>query len=1032
MIQILFISRSTTDAEKILLLFHSSGMDVSLNRVESAPEAAGFVSSSQPDVILVDAQLSQEDVFSVLATLKDSRKQIPIVVISDPVGEEMAVSFLLSGAKNFLLKDHLESLPSLVKKELELSKERLENIENNPVIRTYLNQSQDMVYFKDLQGHFTQISQSLAETLGLENPDQAIGKSDVDFFAPEFAAKTRQDEENILRSGMPIISMDEKVTWADGHISWNNTTKFPYYDATGRMIGTYGLSRDVTLQVKAARQLEESSLFFQAILNAYPAAICVMDHNGIILLTNQYQGIDSIDNPLIPTDGQLGMNYLEICDSLDPERFPDAGIIKAKLSRIVDHKISHFLIEYPISSSSGGKRWYNARISEFRWKDQNMIVISHSDITQLKINKEQTDLQSAALASLINSVVMIDPSRTIEWANDAFHRLFEYSLDEVVGKPIEILLSKNHTPELYDQVWYQIKDGKSWRGEFPGWSKSGKEIIVDLKITPLKNIEGKITHYIANIQDILDQKSAERALQRERERYQRLFESIPVGVFLSNREGRILLANPAYIQMTGYQTMSDLEKLNIARDIYLYPQERDEFVRRMEADGYVKGFETHYRRKDGSTISVRTSGKKILPEGASEPAYEGIAEDVTEFRKSQMQLMRLVAAVQNATDAMLITDLSGKINYVNPAFEKLFGKDQPPILGLQVDQVITLKDGSRLWDRFLQYSNTENVWRSELSTLLPDQTEKIMDVTISASIGLDSELSNVVFILRDITQERMMEIERHQSRKLEAIGQLAAGIAHEINTPTQFIGNNLRFLENSFTSMSRLLQMYDTTISEVLVGNNKNGGQALEQYKEEIDIGFLMSEIPSAIEGSLSGVERVTKIVNAMKEFSHPGPHDKVMTNINHAIENTIIVSRNEWKYVADLVTQFDPDLPNIPCLVDEFNEVMLNLIKNSADAIQETREKGVLVMGKIEISTFRENGWLVIQVSDNGSGIPVAIQDKVFNYFFTTKEVGKGTGQGLAMAYDVIVNKHSGKIFFDTVEGEGTTFTIKLPVSPV
>lgn len=300
-------------------------------------------------------------------------------------------------------------------------------------------------------------------------------------------------------------------------------------------------------------------------------------------------------------------------------------------------------------------------------------------------------------------------------------------------------------------------------------------------------------------------------------------------------------------------------------------------------------------------------------------------------------------------------------------------------------------------------------------------------------IYLHPELTGVGlwFVIRDITEERILEIQRHQSQKLEAIGQLAAGIAHEINTPTQFIGNNLYFLANGFKDFTNLLQKYKQSIELLLSGERTQAEEIIEECKSEYDLDFLLQEIPLSIDGSLSGIDRVTRIVNAMKEFSHPGTHEKVITNINHSIDNTIIVTRNEWKYVADLTTDLDPSLPDIPCLVDEFNQVILNLIKNAAEAIREAKDAGKLPeMGKIEISTSCDGDWVTIQVSDNGPGIPASIRDRVFDPFFTTKEVGKGTGQGLSISYDVIVNKHGGKITFESSEEKGTIFTIKLPVA--
>jgi len=193
-------------------------------------------------------------------------------------------------------------------------------------------------------------------------------------------------------------------------------------------------------------------------------------------------------------------------------------------------------------------------------------------------------------------------------------------------------------------------------------------------------------------------------------------------------------------------------------------------------------------------------------------------------------------------------------------------------------------------------------------------------------------------------------------------------------------------------------------------------------------LAYLQEEIPQAIDQSLEGLERIAKIVRSMKEFSHPGMDEKTPIDINQAIETTINVSRNEWKYHADIETDLDPGLPNVSCLPGEINQVLLNLIVNAAHAIVnvvgESGDKGL-----IRISTRLDGAWAEIRVSDTGTGIPEEIKQRIFDPFFTTKMVGKGTGQGLAIAYSVVVDKHGGVIDLESEEGKGTTFIISLPL---
>jgi signal transduction histidine kinase len=272
-------------------------------------------------------------------------------------------------------------------------------------------------------------------------------------------------------------------------------------------------------------------------------------------------------------------------------------------------------------------------------------------------------------------------------------------------------------------------------------------------------------------------------------------------------------------------------------------------------------------------------------------------------------------------------------------------------------------------------------------------------------------------------------VQLRQAHKLESVGQLAAGIAHEINTPTQYIGDNVRFLKDAFQDLKNLLAEYDrilaaakaSTLSDEMVGE-------LAVAVERADASFLLEEIPKAIEQTLEGISRVSSLVSAMKEFSHPGTKEKIAVDLNHAIENTITVARNEWKYVANLETEFDASLPLISCQPGEFNQVILNLIVNAAHAIADVVGKGGAEKGKIKIQTRDCPEWVEIRIQDTGSGIPEKVRARIFDPFFTTKEIGKGTGQGLAIARSVVVDKHGGNIHFETEEGKGTTFIIRLP----
>lgn len=289
--------------------------------------------------------------------------------------------------------------------------------------------------------------------------------------------------------------------------------------------------------------------------------------------------------------------------------------------------------------------------------------------------------------------------------------------------------------------------------------------------------------------------------------------------------------------------------------------------------------------------------------------------------------------------------------------------------------------------------------------------------------------AGILVVGADITDRLTLEHQLLQAQKLESVGQLAAGIAHEINTPTQYIGDNVRFLKEAFHDLEGVRASYERLLAAAQ--NNAVSGETVQEVMDRLqhaDANYLFEEIPKAIDQSLEGVTRVAKIVGAMKEFSHPGTKDKTQLDLNHAIECTLTVARNEWKYVAELETEFDPSLPRIACQPGEFNQVILNLIVNAAHAIADVVGKDGSKKGTIKVQTRNCKDWAEIRIHDTGTGIPDSVRARVFDPFFTTKEIGKGTGQGLAIARSVVVDKHRGTIHFETAEGRGTTFVIRLP----
>jgi signal transduction histidine kinase len=283
-------------------------------------------------------------------------------------------------------------------------------------------------------------------------------------------------------------------------------------------------------------------------------------------------------------------------------------------------------------------------------------------------------------------------------------------------------------------------------------------------------------------------------------------------------------------------------------------------------------------------------------------------------------------------------------------------------------------------------------------------------------------------LMLDVTENRRLERELTAAQKLESVGRLASGVAHEINTPVQFVADNVEFVATSMANLAAVIQAYrDLLVAVRSAADAAPAAAAAERAESDQDVPYILANIPPALAGAKEGLGRIATIVRSMKEFAHPDQATKSAVDLNRAVEGTLAIACNEYKYVAALDTDFQ-QLPPVHCHLGEINQVILNLLVNAAHAIGDV-VKQTGEMGKLTVRTRAFDTEVEISIGDTGTGIPQAAQEKIFEPFFTTKEVGRGTGQGLAIARSVVVNKHGGSLRFETEMGKGTTFFVRLPI---
>ncbi len=526
---------------------------------------------------------------------------------------------------------------------------------------------------------------------------------------------------------------------------------------------------------------------------------------------------------------------------------------------------------------------------------------------------------------------------------------------------------------------------------------------------------------------------AETELAHERDLLRILLDNVPDYIFFKDAEGKFIRVNKAQARLLGIE--DEKEAPGRSEADFLDP----EYARQARQD------EQEVVRTGSTLVSkverVNAAGLARWVTSTKVPVKDDqgrvcgvvcVSRDITDWKeaveslqKSEESFRLLFKAIPHAAwvyDAETLEFLE-----VNEAALRHYGYSveefrRLPILSLHApEEQARLREALRAPDPAPRLSGA---WKHQT------RSGQMLDVEVGAQVFLFRGRRAVMAVVQDVTQRKRLEAELHQAQRLESVGQLAAGIAHEINTPIQYVGDNVRFLRDAFEGERAVLAQYEALRQAAAAGAVDTAllGQ-LARALADADIEYLSEEVPRAIAQSLDGVERVASIVRAMKEFAHPGHKDKAAADLNKALSNALIVARNEFKYVADAETDFGP-LPPVVCHIAEINQVFLNLLVNAAHAIAEV-VKGTPARGKITVRTWQNGDQAMIAISDTGCGIPPAIRDKVFDPFFTTKPVGRGTGQGLAIARSIVVEKHGGTLTFAPNGSQGTTFLISLPVQP-
>jgi signal transduction histidine kinase/HAMP domain-containing protein len=439
----------------------------------------------------------------------------------------------------------------------------------------------------------------------------------------------------------------------------------------------------------------------------------------------------------------------------------------------------------------------------------------------------------------------------------------------------------------------------------------------------------------------------------------------------------------------------------------------------------------------------------------STTSIDNLNKENTDRKKAEEELLQLLslhdATLEATADGILVVNLNGNVVAYNQKFLQLWRIPE---------NLAAARDDGKLLAHVLDQLTSPDEYLAETKRLYAHPEESSFDLVefndgrvferSSQPQRIGEKIIGRVWSFRDITDRRNAEqatadaytqlkavnkelisaqSQLIQSEKLSSIGQLAAGVAHEINNPVGFVFSNFETLENYGVVFLRLISAYDELAREIQQSAHADWaakGEAIAKVRNDLKIDFIIDDIHSLFEDSREGLDRITKIIQSLRDFSRVDQvADICEYDLNDGIRDTLVIARNEIKYDCEIKTEFS-EIPPVPCNPGQINQVILNILVNAAQAI---KSQNRCESGNICIKTAKSDQYVICRIIDDGPGIPPEIITKVFDPFFTTKPVGKGTGLGLSISRDIIVNKHKGELLVDSTIGKGTTLTIKLPL---
>ena len=866
--------------------------------------------------------------------------------------------------------------------------------ENEEKYRSVVMNIPDVVWTMDSDGHIVFVTPNIQKLSGFTAEEVYRGGFDllIDTMHSDDVQKIQNAIKAVFRDRQPR-NVEYRGRCKNGEYIWVQARAVGAFEKNGKWF-VQGLLSDITERKRAEEALRQSEGKYRALVTNIPDVVWTMDSE--LRITFISKNIEMMSGFSIDDVNQNGFDLY--ISSIHPD---DVHKVKDGL-RALFAEGRPYDVECRMQHKSGKWMWVHDRAHSTYEKDGIRYADGLlSDITERKRTEEEILFKTALLEgqseTAIDGILIVDEEDHIVLANKQFGLNFGVP-DELLSTQDDLIVRKYVTDQIEDPSAFIAKI--NYLNSNPK-EKSSDELkfkngrVFDRYSAPLVDSNGRHRGRIWYFRDITDRKREQKAILASEERYRTLFENAPVGIYRTTPDGRILAGNPALIRMLGYSSFEELAKCDL-NNIYFDPEyPRDRFTALLEERGEVAALESSWRRPDGNILHVRENARAVRDASGKLLYYEGTVEDITERMRTEDEHVRLVTAIEQSAEAVVITNPQGTIEYVNPAFTRITGYTRAEAMG-QNPRI--LKSGNQdkaiyrqLWETILQ----GKPWHGEIINRRKDGSLYTEQMSVTPVRGARGDVTHFIATKQDITARKQLELQVTQGQKMEAVGRLAGGVAHDFN--------NLLTIINGYAQL------------------------LMERSTPEDPRRSMFEEI-------LTAGERAASLTRQLLAFSRRQVMEPRVLDLNHVLADTEKMLRRLIGEDVDLGTKYEAVLGRVKVDPGQIEQVIMNLAVNARDAMPEGGEL-LIETSNVEVDedyarshpNISPGKYVMVAVSDTGCGMDKETQAHVFEPFFTTKERGKGTGLGLATVYGII-KQSGGFIWVYSEPGHGSSFKIYFP----